>query len=223
MTEVTKWKKNFVLGILFILPLVAYLFFASGVNHFSKLPVLEENIGDLTSFSKPNDSITLQNKITVLGFMGTDLNTTKGNLFNLNQKIYNYFHEFSDFQMLMIMPNETQQMVEKVMTDLDGLTNTEKWHFIYGEPTQIQAFFKSLKSPYTLNSKLHTPQVFIIDKNAALRGRDDDEDEGKLYGYNSGSVAEINGKMKDDVKVILAEYRLALKKYNDSKLKIDKK
>ena len=37
---------------------------------------------------------------------------------------------------------------------------------------------------------------------------------GFLYGYNAESVAEINNKMEDDVKVILAEYRLALKKYS---------
>ena len=48
-----------------------------------------------------------------------------------------------------------------------------------------------------------------------MRGRDDDEDIGMLYGFNSQSVAEINNKMVDDVKIILAEYRLALKK-NDS-------
>jgi hypothetical protein len=48
-----------------------------------------------------------------------------------------------------------------------------------------------------------------------LRGRDDDEDIGMLFGFNSQSVAEINNKMVDDVKIILAEYRLALKK-NDS-------
>jgi hypothetical protein len=35
-----------------------------------------------------------------------------------------------------------------------------------------------------------------------------------LYGFNAESVAEINNKMLDDVKVILAEYRRALKKYN---------
>ena len=37
---------------------------------------------------------------------------------------------------------------------------------------------------------------------------------GKLFGYNMQSVAELNDKMKDDVKVVLAEYRLALKKNN---------
>ena len=35
-----------------------------------------------------------------------------------------------------------------------------------------------------------------------------------VYGYDSRSVAELSDKMNDDVKVILAEYRLALKKNN---------
>ena len=40
-----------------------------------------------------------------------------------------------------------------------------------------------------------------------------------MFGYNSSSVAEINNKMVDDVKVILAEYRLALKKNNSFRIK----
>lgn len=213
-------KKTFVLGVLFILPLVAYLFFASGVNHFSKLPILEKTIGSIDNFNTTNDSLELKNHITILGFMGNNLEVTKGNIFNINQKIYNYFKDFSDFQMVMIMPNGTQEKVSTIMSELDGLTDTKNWNFIYGEPQEVRTFFKTLNSPYALDAYLHTPQVFILDKDSALRGRDDDEDVGKLYGYNSGSVAEINAKMKDDVKVILAEYRLALKKYNNSKIKI---
>ena len=34
------------------------------------------------------------------------------------------------------------------------------------------------------------------------------------FGYDSRSVADINNNMLDDVKVILAEYRMALKKNN---------
>lgn len=213
-------KKNFVLGVLFILPLVAYLFFASGVNHFSKLPVLEKSIGDLSGFVKPHDSLTLKDKITIVGFLGKELTFRKGNLFNLNQKIYNYFHKFSDFQMVIVVPKGSEQQVENSLQELDRLTDIYKWNFVFGAPSEIQSFFTSLNSPYKLDENLYTPQVFIIDKKGALRGRDDDEDEGKLYGYDASSPAEINGKMKDDVKVILAEYRLALKKYNKLKTQI---
>lgn len=213
-------RKAFVLGILFLLPLVAYLFFASGVNHFSKLPVLETEIGNLESLKRPNDSIRLKDKISVVAFMGEDLKTTQGNIFNLNQKIYNYFYQFDDFQFLIILPTGTEQFAAEVRTKLDELTDTKNLHFIFGEPQEVQAFHNSLKTPYKLDSKLYSPYVFITDKDGNLRGRDDDEEEGQLYGYNSASVAEINSKMKDDVKVILAEYRLALKKYNNLKTKI---
>ena len=54
--------------------------------------------------------------------------------------------------------------------------------------------------------------MFIIDKERKLRGRQKDADEGTKYGFNTTSVADLNNKMKDDVKIILAEYRLALKK-----------
>jgi hypothetical protein len=56
--------------------------------------------------------------------------------------------------------------------------------------------------------------VFIVDKDQNLRGRNNDEDEGTKYGFDTTSVAELNNKMEDDVKIILAEYRLALKKNN---------
>lgn len=39
-------------------------------------------------------------------------------------------------------------------------------------------------------------------------------DDNDFLGYDARSVADINNNMVDDVKVILAEYRLALKKYN---------
>ena len=38
-----------------------------------------------------------------------------------------------------------------------------------------------------------------------------------MYGYNSSDIAEISNKMVADVKVILAEYRRALKKYNSDR------
>ena len=73
-------KKNSVLFVLFILPIVAYLFFASGINSFSKLPTLTKKIPDFGAWkSLNNETILLNNKITILGFSGTDLLKNKGN------------------------------------------------------------------------------------------------------------------------------------------------
>ena len=74
-------KKFIVLGVLFILPIVAYLFFASGVHNFAKLPVIEEEIPEL----KLQQDVRLENKITVLGFLGNTIERDGGDLFNLNQ------------------------------------------------------------------------------------------------------------------------------------------
>jgi len=204
-------KKTFVLIVLFILPIVAYLFFASGVNNFGKLPILTEGVQEL-NFS--DASIKFDQNITVLGFMGDALETKKGNAFNLNQKIYKRFHEFKDFQFVMVVPNGSEDKVAELKSELANLADVAKWKFVYAEPEGIKVLFESLKSDIVLNNDLSTPYVFIIDKDRNLRGRTADEIEGTKYGFNSNSVADLNNKMEDDVKIILAEYRLALKKNN---------
>ncbi|MFD2100826.1 hypothetical protein [Flagellimonas iocasae] len=209
-------KKTFVLVILFVFPLVAYLFFASGVNNFGKLPTLTENVPDI---SQIDPSVTLDGKITILGFLGRDVEGKKGNAFNLNQKIYKRFSEFHDFQMLMVVPESSKDQVESLREELNELSNAEKWNFAFGTDAEIRSFFNELKTDLTLDSDLYTPFVFIVDKDRNLRGRTDDEDEGIKYGFNTTSVAELNNKMEDDVKIILAEYRLALKKNNADRSK----
>lgn len=204
-------KKTFVLVVLFILPLVAYLFFASGVNNFGKLAVLKEGVLDVP---ENKDQITLEEKITILGFLGYDIDLKKGNAFNLNQKIYKPFYEFNDFQMVMIMPYGTEDKVGEIVNELSNLTDIRNWKFVFTDDNQIRNVFNSLGTNIKLDKDLGSDYVFIIDKNKNLRGRLDDEDEGKKYGYNATSVAELNNKMEDDVKIILAEYRLALKKNN---------
>lgn len=204
-------KKTFVLVVLFVLPLVAYLFFASGVNHFGRLPILSQGITDLAVL---DSSATFEGKITILGFPGKQVDRHKGNAFNLNQKIYKPFYEFKDFQMVMVVPEGTRDQVEELKKELGGLVDISKWQFVYASPEEITALFRSLKTDLSLDNNLHTPYVFIIDKEGFLRGRKDDEDEGRKFGFNTVSVAELNNKMEDDVKVILAEYRLALKKNN---------
>ena len=210
-------QKFVVLGILFVFPVLIYLFFASGKNNFSTLPILTEGISEIDKWpTHREDSVQLSNRITVLGFWGRDLDQKRGDALNLNQKIYKRFYEFNDFQFVMVLADGEQEKVHQLQKELsDGVgTDLIKWNFIYGDSLQIHNLFHSLKTPFQLNQNWSHPSVFIIDKERNLRGRDDDEDQTLLYGYNAQSVAEINNKMVDDVKVILAEYRRALKKYN---------
>ncbi len=204
-------KKKFVLIVLFVLPIVVYLFFASGVTNFGKLPVLTEGIQEL-NFN--DEYIKFEENITILGFLGDALETKKGNAFNLNQKIYKRFHQFKDFQFVMVVPNGSEEKVAELKSELATLADVSKWKFVYAEPENIRSLFHSLKSDIVLADDLSTPYVFIIDKERNLRGRKADDDEGTKYGFSTSSVADLNNKMEDDVKIILAEYRLALKKNN---------
>ncbi len=208
-------KKFFVIIVLFALPIVAYLFFASGVNHFAKLPVLNENISELDDFRTfEGEELSFQDNITILGFYGKNPSEYTGNAYNLSEKIYNTYYEFRDFQLVIVVPEEAREEVEAMREELGTIIDLRKWKFAFAEPEEIKTLFGSLNTNMELDDNLSLPHVFIIDKAGKLRGRSDDEDEGVLYGYNSNSVAELNNKMEDDVKVILAEYRLALKKYN---------
>ncbi len=207
-------KKFLILGVLFLLPIVAYLFFSSGINNFAKLPVLTEKVKDIQNLENNRDSIvSFQNKISIVAFFGNDLDALKGNTFNLDKKILEKFYEFNDFQFVIILPKSAKAQAEDFVSEFNNITNSNYWSFVYGAPNEIEDVFKSFKTNLELDSNLQTPYVFIIDKDSNLRGRDDDE-EGLLYGYDSRSVSELGNKMNDDIKVILAEYRLALKKYN---------
>ena len=201
-------KKYIVLTILFILPLVAYLFFASGVNNFAKLPVIKQNVDNISNYSK----IGFDNKISVLIFLGNNINDRQGDALNLNQKIYKRFYQFNDFQFVVICPLGTEQLAENLKNKLASGTNTDmiNWNFIFLNPELIVKLFKSLKTDNNLDYNYGSPYVYIIDKKLSQRGRNDNN--GIKFGYDSRSVADINNFMLDDIKVILAEYRLALKK-----------
>ena len=217
-------KKYLVLGILFVFPIVVYLFFATGVNNFAKLPVLTKSIDTVDNWKSLNgENIKFNNQISVLCFWGDDIELRKSDGFNLNQKIYKRFYEFKDFQFVVVVSEGNQDLIEKYKIELfQGVgTNLINWKFIFGNEIQIKNLFNSLNSNDNLSELSSTSKVYIIDKEGNLRGRDDDEDNlnGRMFGYNSSSVAEINNKMVDDVKVILAEYRLALKKNNSFRIK----
>lgn len=208
-----KTRKYIVLLALFIVPLLFYVFLSLGINNFAKLPVLTENVIDISSVSKQHQ---FDKKISIVTFLGKNVEEVKGELFNLNEKIYKPFYGFKDFQLIVIASPEVKDDVEKLEKEIGAYTNMISWKFVYASDTEIEVLYDSFKTNQSLDNKLHSSKAFIIDKEGNLRGRNDDEDsvDGKLFGYNMTSVAELNNKMKDDVKVVLAEYRLALKKNN---------
>jgi hypothetical protein len=208
-------KKNIVLFILFVLPIVAYLFFASGVNSFTKLPVITPKIADFGNWqSLKGEKVSLDNKITILGFSGTEILKNRGNYFNLNEKIYQRYHNFKDLQFVVICPLGTEDDTRKVVEALAAFTDVSQWHFVFAPPAEISTYYNQLHLVGKLDQNLGTSNVFIVDKERNLRGRKDKTDYKE--GYNTFHPAELSNEMLDDFKIILYEYRAALKKNHNA-------
>lgn len=217
-----KMKKNIVLFVLFILPIVAYLFFASGINSFTKLPTLTPKIADFGNWKTlSGENVTLNNKITVLSFSGLNILENRGNYYNLNAKIYDRYHEFKDLQFVVICPIGTEKDVQKVIDVLAKSVAITEWHFIFAPTNEIQNYYNQLKlKKDKLNADFGTPNVYLIDKERNLRGRKVKSQKEYKEGYSTFHLSELSNEMLDDFKIILYEYRAALKKNHNAERQI---
>lgn len=208
-------KKSLVLFVLFVLPIVAYIFFASGVNTFSKLPMLTPKVQDLGKWkSLSGNDVSLNGKVTVLGFPGYEIVKNRSNLFNLNLKIYQRYHSFADLQFVYVCPIGTEKEAQAIVDQFAVFSDPSHYEFVFATPEEIQNFYNGLKLKGSLESDSGTPYVYLLDKERNLRGRKDDAEYKE--GYNTFHISEISNEMLDDFKVILYEYRAALKKNNNA-------
>lgn len=211
----TIMKKNIVLFVLFILPIVAYLFFASGINSFTKLPIITPKVADFGNWkSLKDEKVSLNNKITILGFSGSNILKNRGNFFNLNEKIYQQYHTFKDLQFVVLCPLGSEKDAQQVVGALGAFTDVSQWHFVFTSPEKINEYYKQLKLVGKLDNDLGTSNVYIIDKERNLRGRK--EKKGYKEGYDTFHPSDLSNEMLDDFRVILYEYRAALKKNHNA-------
>lgn len=208
-------KKRIVLFLLFIFPLICFLILSKGENNFKKLPILTSNISNTVFQEK---LLSLDNKVTILCFIGKDLDKIKTGLFNFNEKIYKKFIDYNDFQVVAIYSSEVEKDVFDFKERLEKYTDMKKWNFIELEDNELLKFHKNLSVKDTLDN-LGISKAYILDKNVNLRGRLNDSDykDGKLESYNLNSVSELKTKMKDDINVLFYEYYAAFKNRNKNK------
>jgi hypothetical protein len=216
-------KNKLILILLLAMPILIYLVFATATHNQLFLPTISRNNLELPKKWESIDGkpVQLRNKITILGFVGYEPVKNEGNLFNLNQKIYNRYQGFTDFQMVMIAPQGTQEKVKKVLDKLAAFTeNTKAWKLVFANPEEIQKYYDSFKLKGKLDAHLGTSEVIILDKDINHRGRKGKNKEGKKEykeSYNTILVADLSNDMTDDIKILLREYRLALKRNNKKK------
>ncbi|NNC51225.1 MAG: hypothetical protein HKO01_11895, partial [Flaviramulus sp.] len=129
---------------------------------------------------------------------------------------YDKFKGFKRFQIVILVPKGTENAIEEIKTEISSYEDLRFWHFLFGEPIDIQNIYNSLKSKCNLNKDLSSNLVFVIDKDLNQRGRLDDRTDNELekskplYGLNAYDcieVAEIKNKMGDDLRILFTEYR----------------
>ncbi|WP_367186932.1 hypothetical protein [Maribacter confluentis] len=106
-----------------------------------------------------DSEVKFKDHITILGFLGSSVDNRKGNAFNLNQKIYKRFHEFKDFQFVMMLPYGAEEKSKELKEELATLADVEKWHFVFDSPEKIKAVFESLQTDISLGEDLGSPYV----------------------------------------------------------------
>jgi hypothetical protein len=211
-------KNKLVLISLFILPIAIYLVFSTASHNSLFLPTISKNNLDIPSewSSLDGNPLSMKGKITILGFVGENVIENRGNFFNLNQKIYNKYKGFKDFQMIMVVPKGNEKKCQQIIDELAPITGEMTgWKFAFSTPNSIQDFYDSYKLIGQLDEKKGTPAVIIVDKELNHRGRKGKNKKGEdefKESYNTISAADLHNEMTDDVKIILREYRLALKK-----------
>lgn len=210
-------KNKLVLIILLALPIFIYMIFATATHNSLFLPTISKGNKELPVWkSYDGKTVLLKNRITILGFLGNDILKNQGNIFNLNQKIYGKYVGFKDFQIVMVVEDGKQADVKILLEKLAGFTeNLSAWKFVFAKPNEIQSYFDSYKLRGKLDSNSSTSEVIIIDKDINHRGRKGKNKEGKdeyKESYNTTSAADLHNDMSDDVKIMLREYRLALKR-----------
>lgn len=119
-------------------------------------------------------------------------------------KGYNYFNIVS----FSVDPEyDTPEVLRKYAKKIGA--EPGKWYFLTGEKEEIyktaSGFLVNAQEDSTAaGGFLHSEYLVLVDWQGRIRSRVDDE--GNLKGvYNGTSLVEIN-KLKDDIKVLIAEY-----------------
>ena len=128
------------------------------INNFKKLSTLTYNV----SLDVLEDTISMQDHVTLLCFLGDNIEAKKGGVFNLNQKIYKEFYGYRPFQIIAIYPEASVTDVEKLSSDLGTFTDMYKWNFISMDRETISELHANLKTKDILNTSLYSKKVYLI-------------------------------------------------------------
>lgn len=213
----TFYRKWFILGILFLLPVIFLLFLYPSTHNYNTLDIVNEDIVEVEFFNFiDNRKTNFEGNITVLNFLGDKPMENITGALNLKELVYDKFKGFKKFQIISISSLNSEKSLESVKKELIKSDELKYWFFATSSDEEINKIYSSLRYHNELDSLNYTSEVYIIDKQRNQRGRIDDRDDNQienkidsfgLYSYNSIIVSEIKKKMNDDIRILFTEYR----------------
>jgi len=234
--NVLKWV---VLIGLLILPTFIYLFFTTGKHNFVHLPyigpreAIETTLEDGTKRidtayhtipdfvltdqdGNPFYSDSLKGKIYVADFFFTLCPSICPSMQYSMLRIQKKFEGLHDFHLVSFTvdpENDSPEALKKYGEELG--VDFSNWTFLTGSKQEIYNlaykgyFVNALEDPGAPGGFLHSEYFVLVDKKGSLRSGVDKDDRLRIV-YDGTSDYEVN-ELIDDIKVLLAEYRLAKK------------
>lgn len=233
------WKGAVLISIL-LLPSSIYLVLTTGRHNFVHLPivgpreaieVVDENgntivdtvyhqIPDFTLINQDGDTVTREDmlgKIYVADFFFTRCPTICPAMQFSMLRLQNRFVDYNDFALVSHSVDPLFDTPEVLNTYAEELgADLSNWTFLTGEKDSIYKlayegyFVNAMEDDGAPGGFLHSEYLVLVDKEGRIRsGLDDD---GNIRGVYDGTSDHDVGELIDDIKVLMAEYRLALKK-----------
>ena len=213
----TFYRKWFILGILFLLPVIFLLFLYPSTHNYNALDIVNEDIVEIDFLNFiDNRKTNFEGNITILNFLGDKPMENITGALNLKELVYDKFKGFKKFQIISISSLNSEKSLKSVKRELLKSDELKYWFFATASDEKINKIYSSLRNQNELDSSNYTSEVYIIDKQMNQRGRIDDRDNNQienkidpfgLYSYNSVIVSEIKKKMNDDIRILFTEYR----------------
>ena len=225
-----KYKRLLAILIL-ILPTSIYIYLTYGSHNFTHLPYAGpqtdstcHSIPDFTFVNQYGDSLSQSDyngNVYLANFIFTTCPTIcpvmTYNMRRIQQKLVQY----PNFKILShsVFPEyDTPEILLKYANKME--TDLSNWNFVTGDRNEIY----SIASSYFVNAMedsaaeggfLHSQSFILVDKEGCVRAREDDN--GNNIGVYDGVSDHEVDLLIDDIKVLMAEYNLAIKDKNESK------
>ncbi|NIJ45841.1 hypothetical protein FHR24_002312 [Wenyingzhuangia heitensis] len=203
-------KKKIILALLFIGPLAFFIFLSLGEVNFIPCKTFKTNIVDITDIKK--DSISFDQNINVITFLGKQPITKDIEIFNINEVVFKKLAKYTKFQLISFYVGDNNSEIEIIKERL-AKTNDDKfykWKFICLDSVQTTRIYNSLKTNTTLDYNLAANKAFIVDKNNNQRGRTDDDKIGEdVFAYDLSSVNDLKNKLLTDTQNVFYEQEVS--------------